>query len=184
MVVSGHARPRKGIRVHSAATLLRRDIRVVDGVPCTSPARTLLDLAQTIGRRGLERTCDRALVLESVLASHDIGSTLTRSALEDRFLPICDRAGIRRPVADYTIDVQGEPVTVDFAWVKERVIVELDSWRYHGNPIAQARDHRRTRRLTLMGWCVLRVTASDLDDEPSMVGDLQAALARRGHGLP
>ena len=117
--------------------------------------------------------------LRSVLADHAIGTTETQSPLEERFLSVIDAAGIRRPEADYTLDVDGEPVTVDFAWVPERVLVELDSWRHHGNPIAQARDARRTRRLTLMGWCVLRITDSDLADRAAVERDVRAALGTR-----
>ena len=126
--------------MHRSRTLLLRDVTAVDGIACTSVARTLLDLATIVERRGLERACDRAQVLRSfdlneigdvldragghrgagrlraVLAEHDIGTTETRSPLEERFLAILDAAGIRRPTADHTIDVGGEPVTVDFAW--------------------------------------------------------------------
>lgn len=208
VTVSRTARPRKDIRVHRSRTLLLRDVTAVDGIACTSVARTLLDLATIVERRGLERACDRAQVLRSfdlneigdvldragghrgagrlraVLAEHDIGTTETRSPLEERFLAILDAAGIRRPTADHTIDVGGEPVTVDFAWVAERVVVELDSWQYHGNPIAQARDARRSRGLGLLGWFVLRYTHVDLRDANGVECEIRSALTQPGVRLP
>jgi predicted transcriptional regulator of viral defense system len=200
VTVSGASRSRPGIRVHRSRMLLSRDIKVVERIPCTSVARTLLDLAALTDRRQLERACDRALTLRTfdqdatddvlaragghrgaarlraVLHDHELGTTETRSPLEERFLSLVDAIGLRRPHADYLVDVDGEPVRVDFAWVEERVLVELDSWRYHGNPVAHARDARRTRRLSLNGWCVLRVTSADLEDAVGVERDLRAAL--------
>jgi predicted transcriptional regulator of viral defense system len=39
-------RVRDGIRVHSAATLLPRDVTFIDNIPCTTLARTVLDIAE------------------------------------------------------------------------------------------------------------------------------------------
>jgi predicted transcriptional regulator of viral defense system len=100
-------RRRRGIDAHVAATLLPRDVEEVDGIRCTSVARTLLDLAAVLPRREVERAFDRAEVLEvldaraiedvlertrghrghatlrSILDTHAAGSTLTRSELEE-----------------------------------------------------------------------------------------------------
>ncbi|HWC27566.1 MAG TPA: type IV toxin-antitoxin system AbiEi family antitoxin domain-containing protein, partial [Solirubrobacteraceae bacterium] len=106
-------RRRPGIRVHSAATLHPADVTVVDAIPCTTVARTLLDVCEDATRREIERACDRAEarrlldmraieevlsrangrrgsgLLRSVLGVHSVGSTLTRNELEERFLAIC-----------------------------------------------------------------------------------------------
>src|ERR687895_2050712 len=60
---SPSARPRPGIDVHRSATLLAADVTTVDAIPCTSVARTLLDLAGVVNRRGVERAVDQAEVL-------------------------------------------------------------------------------------------------------------------------
>jgi hypothetical protein len=110
-----------GIDAHTSSTLLPRDIQVVDGIRCTSVARTLLDLAAVLPRRAVERAFDQAEVLEvvdarqiddvlaragrhrgagvlrAILDEHSPGSTLTRNTLEEAFLAICDRAGLPRP---------------------------------------------------------------------------------------
>jgi hypothetical protein len=108
---SGRAgRQREAIVAHQGQGLLPRDITVLDGIPCTSLARTLLDLAETIDCRALERAVDRtetlrlldmsavedllaraqgrrgAKPLRCVLAEHHAGSTVTESELEELFL--------------------------------------------------------------------------------------------------
>jgi predicted transcriptional regulator of viral defense system len=49
-----------GIRAHRSATLTEADVEIVDGIPCTSLARTLLDIAEDGTRREVERALDRA----------------------------------------------------------------------------------------------------------------------------
>jgi predicted transcriptional regulator of viral defense system len=53
-------RGRRGIEVHSGATLRACDIEKVDGIPCTTLARTLLDLADVVSPREVERACEQA----------------------------------------------------------------------------------------------------------------------------
>jgi predicted transcriptional regulator of viral defense system len=43
IVPRGRARSRKGIRAHGYTSLAEADQAVVDGIPCTSLARTVLD---------------------------------------------------------------------------------------------------------------------------------------------
>ena len=56
-------RSRPGIIAHAAPSLTSADLSQHDGIPCTSVARTLLDLAATVDRRGLERAIARAEML-------------------------------------------------------------------------------------------------------------------------
>jgi hypothetical protein len=114
-------RGREGIVAHRATGLLVRDRPPVNGIPCTSVARTLLDLAEVIDRRGLERAIDRAEqlrmldmnaisdvldrargrrgapILRAVVSEHDPASTLTASELEEAFLLICLEGGVPHP---------------------------------------------------------------------------------------
>lgn len=111
-------RQRSGVVAHLGRGLMPADVTVVDGIPCTSLARTLLDLAEVVDRRGLERAIDRAEVLRlldmlavndvlvrangrrgvallrTVLGEHDPGSTITDSELEELLLAICRTAGL------------------------------------------------------------------------------------------
>ncbi|MDP1847558.1 MAG: type IV toxin-antitoxin system AbiEi family antitoxin domain-containing protein, partial [Solirubrobacteraceae bacterium] len=54
------ARRRPGIRIHSGATLTAADVTVIDNIPCTTLARTLLDVAEDASRREVERALDVA----------------------------------------------------------------------------------------------------------------------------
>ena len=49
-----------GIDAHCSRTLVAADVVTVRGIPCTSVARTLLDLADVVDRRALERAIEQA----------------------------------------------------------------------------------------------------------------------------
>ena len=111
---NGHRRA--AIRVHDGTTLTAADVFVIDNIPCTTLARTLLDVAEDATRREVERALDvaeqrqildmRAIddvlaradgrrgakLLRAVLAEHTIASTLTRNDLEEAFLAIARAA--------------------------------------------------------------------------------------------
>ena len=119
IVLGRTGKGRKGIDVHRATGLEPRDITTVDDIPCTTVARTLLDLATTIDQTALERAveqaeklrifdlaavadvttraCDRraATNLQKALAAYTPEPAFTRSELEKRFLALCRAAGIR-----------------------------------------------------------------------------------------
>ena len=144
-------RQRDGIRVHDGLTLSPDDVTVIDNIPCTSLARTLLDIAEDATRREIERALDvaeqqqildmRAIddvldrangrrgakLLRAVLAEHVVGSTLTRNELEEAFLAIA-RAAERPPDA---VNVwipfpDGGGAEADFLYREQRLIVEVD----------------------------------------------------------
>jgi len=55
-----HRRSVPGIRVHRARDLDPDEVTTVQGVPVTTPARTLLDLGECLGLRELEQALARA----------------------------------------------------------------------------------------------------------------------------
>jgi very-short-patch-repair endonuclease len=55
---------------------------------------------------------------------------------------------------------------VDFLWSEQKVIVETDSWSYHGDPLAFEKDHERDVELTAAGYDVHRATAKMLERDP------------------
>jgi hypothetical protein len=65
--------------------------------------------------------------LHAALHGHTPGTTLTKSELEERFLALCDRAGVDRP----RVNSRVEGLEVDFAWPHHRLVVEADGWQYH-----------------------------------------------------
>jgi hypothetical protein len=195
-----------GIDVHRTRRLLPQDATNVDGIPCTTVARTLLDLAEVVNRRQVERACDQAdlerlldataldavlsraqgrrgsPVLRAILDGHAIGQTVTRSEMEERFLAVCDRAGLPRPEVNVWIALpHGGHAQADFLWREHRLIVETDGRAAHGTRRAFEHDRRRDQRLVLAGWRVIRVTWRQLTQESEELARiLQALLAATG----
>jgi very-short-patch-repair endonuclease len=164
---AGRAR-RAGLRLHRSATLTSRDITAHRGIPVTSVARTIVDLARTLNGRALEAVIDRAdqralvdfadlrqanpVALKAVLQNYSAAPT--RSELEEAFLRLCDDHGLARPETNTCI----EGIEVDFVWRDRRLVVEVDGYAYHRSPAAFERDRERDVLLTTKGWTVLRFT--------------------------
>jgi very-short-patch-repair endonuclease len=128
------------------------DVTVRNGIPVTSAARTLVDLAQLLSEEDLERVV-REAQFRGLFHEHAIRDALQRrpstllrqllndrnpsqSKLEDRFLRLCRRHGIPRPQAQVR-DGRRRP---DFVWPEARLIVEVDSWQAHGTQHAFQAD--------------------------------------------
>lgn len=162
-----------GVVVHTAGLEGERVRR--RGIVVTTPARTLVDLADTVPRRWVERAFDEAEYLgldyegvearhgrrgsgrlAFVLAVHRPGTTRTRSGLEgleERFLKLCDDHGLPRP----EVNVEIEGFECDFVWRDARLVVETDGGQAHGTRRARERDPRRDARLMAAGWRVWRL---------------------------
>jgi very-short-patch-repair endonuclease len=200
-------RVRAGIDIHRSGTLTAADTTVVNGIPCTTVARTLLDLADVVGRRSLERAFDQADMLEvldltavedqlarnhtrpaarrvrGLLDEHYVGSTPTQSELEEAFLALCRRLRLPQPAVNQWIDLQdGEPmIRGDFVWHAQRVIVETDGRRVHGTHQARERDPRRDQRAIIAGWQPIRTTWRQVMRRPR---ELEPALLALVGSLP
>jgi predicted transcriptional regulator of viral defense system len=200
--------PRKHARldIHRSTTLAPEDVTRVLRIPCTTVPRTLLDLAQVITTRQLERALDQAEILQlldidalldqiernkrrpaakrlrAVLDEHYIGSTPTWSELEELLLAGCRRRDVPMPEVNAYVDPEdGDPnvLRVDFVWRNERVIVETDGHRTHSTRQAQEEDRWRDQRLQAAGWIVMRITWRQLTRKPDEVLDRLARLLRR-----
>jgi hypothetical protein len=163
------------------------------GIVVTTPARTLVDLADVVDRRTLERAMDEAHffrldyrsaapkhgrsgsgLLASVLAVHTPGSTRTRSELEEMFLAFCDERGFPRP----EVNVYVEGYECDFVWREQRLIVETDGAAAHSTHRARERDPVRDAELQIAGWRVMRVTYERLLHQPGAVEEQLWRLLR------
>ena len=173
----------RGVVVHQAPLKGER-VRCL-GIVVTTPARTIVDLADVVNkRRTLERAIDEAEylrldwnpgaprhgrrgsgLLSSVLAVHSPGSTRTRSELEEAFLALCDRSGIPRP--EVNIGIEG--YECDFVWREQRLVVETDGAAAHGTNTARKRDAVRDAHLQIAGWRVIRIPSMLLFREPGTV---------------
>ncbi len=183
-----HPAPRPDVRVYRVGALTADEITVVDGIPTTTPARTILDLAAVLTVGDLERVVARAermgLVrpdeVHAVLARHARragtpalrtvlsrtgGAALTRSEAEALFLQLVRRA--RLPAPETNVRLEG--FEVDFLWRRAHLVVEVDGFAFHTSPRMFERDRRRDRVLLTAGFNVMRVTLRDLTDEPEAV---------------
>jgi hypothetical protein len=186
--VLDNRRTRRGLRIHRNGRLDEEDRMVSSGIPVTSVARTLLDLAGVVRPRMLERAVDQAerlqvfdlravervrernprrrglAALDQVL-THYAGPTPPPSELERIFLDLCRRAQLPSPAANCFIAGS----EVDIAWLDRRVVVELDGYEYHRTRQAFERDRVRDSSLQIAGYRVLRVTYRRLMREPEQV---------------
>ena len=188
---------RPGLVIHRAA-LDENEVTKLAGIPVTTPARALIDLADVAPQRTLERAIDEAEYLRldctgleprhgrrgsgrlsSVLAVHTAGSTRTRSELEEMFIKLCDNHDLPRP----RVNAQIEGYECDFVWPEQRLIVETDGSAAHAGERRRARDLERDAELVAAGWRVIRVTYERLMREPERVAE-QIARALRPVGRP
>ena len=180
---------RPGIVVHQVRHLHPADRFLRDGIPVTSVARTLLDLAEVVPLRQLERAFEEAErlrvldlgALEQLCARsrgrrglRPLGSLLsvaqpsvsaTRSELERRFLRLCREADLPTP----SVNALVAGLEVDAVWWNQRLVVELDGHAFHGTRAAFERDRIRDAALQLAGYRVLRVTYRRLEAEPGVI---------------
>jgi very-short-patch-repair endonuclease len=201
VTVHGTSRPRlAGIRVFRARTGRRL---VVDGIPCTPPLRTLVNLAAVAGEDELWRALDQAVVLGLVsrealerlvarpLRGYRGSATLRRlvqtrvlgneSELERRMEGVLDGARPALPPFECQVIVllpEGE-FRLDFAWQGVKVALEVDGEGTRAGARVRTRDLRRQRALERAGWIVIRATWADLDDPRELLAILRAAIATR-----
>ena len=198
---------RRGIVGHRSR--LRDDEWLVhDGIPVTSPFRTIFDLAAVVETRELERAFHEAearemtdpvslpMLLERypgrrgsknlwalLEARGPIG--ITRSEFEEAFVALVDRFGLRRPRMNASLAIRGRFFEIDALWQRERVAVELDSREIHGTYKKFESDRLRDRILIAEGWRTMRVTWRQLQDEPCEIAeDLKKALGQGHHPHP
>ena len=196
-------RPRRGIVLHRSRCLTDEDRAVVDGIPVTSVARTIVDLADEVSDPALERAIHQAEVqrlfdleaidnalarvpgrrgrhrLKRVLAGYRPEDHAVESEAERRFLGLCRQAGLPEPRKNVLV----EGYRVDFLWPEASVAVEIDGAAAHHTARAFREDRARDRALAVAGVQVLRLTPGDLDEGSRVTAELRATLARRERTL-
>jgi very-short-patch-repair endonuclease len=178
-----------------------------DGVPVTTPPRTLVDIAGFSGTRLLEDAIEQAAVLR-VLDVSEIDRILAvsprrrrgskklltllndwrrykpgitvRSRMEAKLLPLLTQRGLPIPECNSKLRLRGETFEIDFLWREQRLAVEADGGRFHGNPAAGARDSHRNRALTEAGYSIPRFGWEDLRDRAEETMDEIARLLAVG----
>jgi very-short-patch-repair endonuclease len=200
-------RRRQGIRVHRGDRLAKAEVTIVEGVPCTTVARTVVDLAGVLAPPALEYAIHRAqtkrmlrrkeivevlaraptrpgtAAVRRVLGLAVSGEDQVRSDTERRLVRICARAGLSMPRVNAWIALEtGDGFEVDFSWPEQMLVVEVDSRTYHGTDRALENDPRRDRQLTLAGWRVARFSYRDVTERADAVAaELWALLELQPH---
>ena len=186
---------RDRIRLHRSSTLRADDVTTHRGIPVTTVARTLLDVATTLREPSLARTVEQTEIrrlfdltaVEQTLARNPNhpgakrlrralelyrDDELTRSELEKVFLALCDAHGIPRPLVNHIV----EGKEVDFYWPDQRLIVETDGRATHFTIAAYEADRARDAYLLALGYRVLRFTELQVRREPATVAERLAAV--------
>jgi len=194
-------RRRTRLEIHQAR-LQTDEITTHNGIPVTTPARTLLDLAAVVPPHHLERAATEAEIhrlgsptsladlvaryptrkgtaaLRTLLTRRDIGRNVTKHQLELRFLAFLDAHRLPRPRINATVDLHPEPKEVDCLWPDHRLVAELDGFATHGTRTAFEEDRERDRALLVAGYRVTRITWRRLaEDEQALADALRSLLA-------
>jgi very-short-patch-repair endonuclease len=170
-------------------SLAEVDVTVVDAIPVTTPARTLIDLATCVDRDALEEALDDALRRRLVslpklrwrmkeLGARKVLTRLvderahgvTESNLEIRVLRALRAAGLPKPVIQHRIG----RYRVDLAYPDARIAIECDGYQFHSGRHAFDSDRARRNVLTAMKWTVLHATWTDVEQ---LVGTVAALIA-------
>jgi hypothetical protein len=194
----GTGRSRPGITVHQRH-IDPRDVWSRHGIPCTSPARTIIDCAPVLGADGTEdliMAADSLRILNRrrleqlarlhhaspgarhVLALITDDPVEARSINERRMRSICREFGVPQPVVNYPIRVDGRLFIADFCWADLHLIVEADSWRWHGGRRAGEDNADRAQLLATVSWNVVRFTRDQIKNERERTGLRLLAITR------
>jgi uncharacterized protein DUF559/putative AbiEi antitoxin of type IV toxin-antitoxin system len=196
-----------GIRLHRTRSLDARDTTTNRGIPITTLARTLLDVAATAPRNHLEHAIGLAIrnqlydhrAILDLLERHRgrLGTralrtataddpAFTRGELERRFRALCRRAGLPQPLSNVEVaDADLHPHEVDFYFPAYGLIVETDGWRDHGTRVAFERDRAKDAALVAAGYVVLRFTKRQIAEDPDTVADrVRAGCSRAFASAP
>jgi very-short-patch-repair endonuclease len=176
-----------GVKLHRSRILTPADIRLRDGLPVTSPARTMLDVAANLPDRDVERLLYEALFARRIVTLQEINATLRRagghpgrkrltrvasvdvrftstdSPPEEALHRMIRAAGLPEP----RTQVQVLDYVLDFFWPELGLAVEVDAYGTHGSPARFESDrHKDARLLTEMGIIVIRITRAMIEQRP------------------
>ena len=198
-----HQRPAPW-EVHQSTDLRAEDVCLVGGLPVTTAARTLFDLAAVTTRQRYERVLEDAhvrrlcrleavqalyvelrrrgkpgmKVLGQVLQTRGPGYVPPESELERKLLTVLRRGGLPAPRRQYPLPWRvGSEARVDLAYPDHKVLIEADGRRWHSRMDQMAADRRRDRDALSNGWRLYRFVWEEITRRPGLVCDtVRAAL--------
>jgi hypothetical protein len=173
------------------------EVTVEAGIPVTTPARTLFDLAAVVTEQHLKAAFDEAEVrrltspvsldallerypgrrgtraVERVLHHHHLnGRAVPTSVLERRLLALLDAHDLPLP----SINRLGDHGEIDATWPDHCLIAECDGFATHGTRQAFEDDRAKDRDLVVAGWRVIRLTWRQLTHDPDTIARQLSAL--------
>jgi len=199
-VVGRHRRSRTGLIVYSMNAIEPAELRRHEGLPVTSPSLTLLDLAGVLGQEDLARCLNEARVqdltdeeLKTTLAAHPnrrgrralaglVRAEIAEFAVESEAEALCLRLMLDHDLKPDQSQARIGPYRVDFLYEAERLVVEVDGYRYHRTRDRFVRDRRRRAHLMALGYEVFVVSWPDLVDAPKQTMARLCAVRARLRG--
>jgi very-short-patch-repair endonuclease len=176
-VPANRCRSRPGVVFHRVAPLADDEWTVLDGIPITTPARTLVDVAGLLGSRELElalATAERegmvggeelarlperyrgrpGITMFRALIGQQTGPHFSESEAERECRALLRRAGLPQPHGNVIVG----PYRLDFFWPDEGVAIEVDGRAYHSSSSRFEADRRKDNWLRVRGIEVIRLT--------------------------
>jgi len=177
------------------------DITVVDGLPVTTLARTLVDCAADLPR--LEAVAAADQFLRAGIDAGSLSAALepmhgdrlrranatllaadprSESPMESWTRCLISDAGLPAPVPQLRVRTpNGRSKFLDFGWDRWRTGVEYDAMATHLGLKAETGDRRRHQVLRNLGWEVMVLTATDVMEHPRpWLTSLRDLLLERG----
>lgn len=175
-------RNRHGIVVHRSDTLRPEDVRLHRGLPVTAPARTLLDIAELLPVREVERALDEALArklvtlveVDRLLARtrNRRGMTVIRQLISWRKTSVGSRTEWQRRAYKAIVaaglpepeqDVWWLGYQHDFLWRAHRVTLEIDGYPWHATKTNMERDRAKDLKVKQTGGDPNRVSNTQVE---------------------
>jgi very-short-patch-repair endonuclease len=175
----------QGVRLHRPRQMARHDVTKVRGIPVTSVARTICDIAATEPQREVEHAYQEGLY-RRIVTDRQIAAVIereprrkgapviralldnpgmTRSEKERALLRLLKAAQLPRPLTN----VRLHGYLVDAYWPEHGLVVEFDGWPAHGHRLAFESNRKRDQVLVAHGLRVMRLTGRHLKGEPVAV---------------
>lgn len=173
---TGGRAKRPGLLIHRSTCLDPSATMRTQGIPVTTPARTISDLRRILPADQLDAAIRRAEVLRlDIGAQAGFEPDNARSEIERTVLRLCRKHHLPMPEVNACVG----PYWVDFLWRDRGLVIETDGYRHHGTRSAFEADRQRDVQLRLMGLTCLRFTHRQIADAGVFAATLEALLETR-----
>lgn len=189
LTAKGRRRQRRGLwSEHETRRLHGVDLTMVQGIPCTTVARTILDLPAVVPlslvSRALDSACNRwpgmldtvgqrflevggrgrpgSRVLRMLLEERLGAGRFAQSGFESMTARLVRRVGLPAPTLQHMVRDGPFVAYLDLAWPLIRWAIECDSLAWHSGKHMHESDRRRRRHLKRLGWDLVEVTWDDV----------------------